>query len=128
VGPEQIARGAAAALSALDADAYLELCNDDVELITPLSALDGAYVGESGVRHFFGEIAAATTSWEVEVHEIREVRPGRLLGFLTTTGASREGIQLSQEVTTVYDIANGKLSRVQVFADRDEAIEAASKQ
>ena len=40
-------------------DRYLACCTEDVELRTPLAAVEGAHVGELGVRRFFSSIEDA---------------------------------------------------------------------
>jgi hypothetical protein len=50
---------ATAAINDRDVDAYLACCVEDVELHTPVSPVEGAYRGTTGIRRFFSDIAAA---------------------------------------------------------------------
>jgi hypothetical protein len=60
---------AVAALNNRDVDAYLACCVDDVELQTPVSPVEGAYRGTTGIRRTqsrFGKTAAHSRKWVPE--------------------------------------------------------------
>jgi hypothetical protein len=58
---------AIAALNDRDLDAYLACCAEDVELHTPVSPVEGAYRGTTGIRRFFSDIAAAGPDFRIEI-------------------------------------------------------------
>jgi ketosteroid isomerase-like protein len=67
-------------------------------------------------------------TWEsllLEVDEITEIGDDRVLvcGQLTTRGKA-SGVETTIRGCLVFWIANGKITRRQVFLDRDEALEA----
>jgi len=49
----EIVRRAVAAINDRDVDAYLALCDPDVELINPVAAIEGPNRGESGDPELF---------------------------------------------------------------------------
>jgi ketosteroid isomerase-like protein len=117
----EVVRAALAALNAKDLDAYLSLCSDEFVLRSPLSALEGEYVGAAGVRSFFATLTEASASFVVEIDELLQVDPGRVLALLRLTASSHAGLELTQKIANVYEIADGKLRRVEVFTDRSAA-------
>ena len=116
------------ALSAIndrDVDAYLALCRPDVELINPVTAIEGSTRGEPGVRRFFDGIREATTRFQFEVERLLPLGDDRVLAFLTLNWESERGFPQRQQLTNLYELEGGKLLRIRVFRDRHEALEAA---
>jgi ketosteroid isomerase-like protein len=111
------------ALNRRDVDRYLTCCTEDIELRPPISAIEGAYEGQAGVRRFFGELY---TDFHLDAESIEVVGANRVIAFLraTATGPA-SGAATSMHITTVYDLAAGRIRRVRVFQDRAVAIEAA---
>jgi len=127
VSPEnvEIVRAAVAAINDRDLDRYLALCAPDIELITPVSAIEGASVSTDGIREFFAGIDASASEFHLQVESLDEVRDGCVLAALHVTFESKGGIALAQPIFNVYTLAGKKLSRVEVFRDRPEALKAA---
>ncbi len=122
------ARRCVEALNRRDADGYLDCCTDDVELRTALVALEGAHEGAAGIRRFFADIADAAPDFWLEVERLEAVGPDRVLGFERGTASGRSSrVTLEEGIPfgSVYDFADGKIRRIQVFTDRQEALEAA---
>ena len=117
-------RRALDALNHGDVDRYLTCCTDDIELRPPISAIEGAYEGQAGVRRFFGEKEHADLHLDAE--SIQAVGANRVIAFLLATATGRaSGAATSQPVTNVYDLVDGRIRRVRGFQDRAAAIEAA---
>ncbi|MGZ8667559.1 MAG: nuclear transport factor 2 family protein, partial [Solirubrobacterales bacterium] len=55
----EVVSRAIAAINGRDIDAYLALCDPDVELINPVAAIEGPNRGEAGIRNFFQAINEA---------------------------------------------------------------------
>jgi ketosteroid isomerase-like protein len=122
----EVVSRAIAAINDRDVDAYLALCNTDFELINQMTEMEGPNRGEQGIRSFFDGINEGTTRFELEVERLRPLDDNRVLGYLTLEMVSeRGGYQQTQAVTNLYELEGGKLSRVRVFSDRAEALEAA---
>jgi ketosteroid isomerase-like protein len=116
---------AISAINDRDVDAYLAVCRPDVELINPIAAIEGSNRGEAGIRSFFDGIREATTRFELEVERLRPLGDDRVLAFLTLNLESERGFPQRQPLTNLYELKGGKLLRVRVFRDREEALEAA---
>jgi ketosteroid isomerase-like protein len=121
----EVVRRAISAINERDVDAYLALCQPDFELINQLTPIEGSNRGENGIRSFFDAIHEGTTRFEMEVERLRPLDDNRVLGYLTLQMESERGYQRTQALTNLYELEAGKLSRVRVFNDRAEALEAA---
>src|SRR5215216_3829053 len=121
----EVVRRAISAVNKRDVDAYLSLCAPDVELINPVAAIEGSNRGEEGVRRFFDGLREATTEFEMEVERLRSLDDHRVLAWLTLHLESERGFRQTQPLTNLYELDGGKLVRVRVFRNRDEALEAA---
>jgi ketosteroid isomerase-like protein len=117
-------RRALEALNHGDVDRYLNCCTGDIELRPPTSAIEGAYEVQAGVRRFFGEKEAADLHLDAET--IQAVGANRVIAFLHATASGRaSGAATSMQVTSVYDLVDGRIRRIRAFQDRAAAIEAA---
>ena len=53
----ELVKRAVASVNQRDIDGYLACCTEDVQLITPIADVSGAYDGRDGIRRFFADIA-----------------------------------------------------------------------
>jgi ketosteroid isomerase-like protein len=113
------------AINERDVEAYLAHCAADVELINPASGVEGPFRGEQGIRRFFEGIEESTTRFELEVERLQPIDDKRVLVFLVLHFESERGFLQTQPLTTLYGLDGGRLSRITVFADRDQALSAA---
>jgi ketosteroid isomerase-like protein len=121
----EVVKRAISAINARDVDAYLSVCTSDFELINPVAAIEGPNRGEEGVRSFFDGIDEATRKFELEVERLEPLGADRVLARLTLHLETKGGYLQRQPLTNLYEIEDGRLSRVRVFVDRAEALEAA---
>jgi len=109
-------------------DDFYELLNADVEW-TPITALlDGrTYRGPEGVREWVDEVERDWAVYEISWMEVRDLGGGRVLAFgVWDCLGRRGGVQLSfDQAAWLIELRGGKMSRLQTFADRNEALEAA---
>ena len=114
------------AINRRDIDGYLAWCTEDVQLVTPVSDVGGAYDGPNGIRRFFTDIADASPDFKIVIESLEAVGPDRVLGFMRVTGTGRaSGIPIENATGNVYDITDGRIQRIRVFFDRNQALEAA---
>jgi ketosteroid isomerase-like protein len=121
----EIVRRAVAALNERDVDRYLELCTPDIELISPVAGIEGSSKGAEGIRTFFSGLDEATRSFHVSVERLEAVDERRVLALIEIKMQSERGVSLSQPAGNIYEVVNGKLQRVRVYTNREEALEAA---
>ena len=122
-----IVRALIEALNRLDLDDYLALCHEDVELISPLSSIEGPSVGADGVRRFFATIEQGAQTFRVEIDSFEDLGGGKVLGFGRITATSQGGISLDRPIANLYELADGRLRRVQAFEDAGAARAAAGR-
>jgi ketosteroid isomerase-like protein len=119
----EVVERAVAAVNARDLDAYLACCSEDVELRTP--AVGGVYEGREGIRRWLADIEDAGPDFRLDVQRLQAIGPNRVLAFLGARSTGRtSGVPVSAEVTNVYDLIDGRLTRIRVFLDRREALQA----
>jgi len=121
----QTVERAIAAINARDIDAYLACCTENVELLTPLAAVGGEYLGPDGIRRFFTDIEDVGPDFRIEVQRVQAAGDSNVIVFMRTSATGRtSGIVNGTESTNVYDFIEGKISRIRIFLDRDEALKA----
>jgi ketosteroid isomerase-like protein len=123
----EIIERAVSAINARDLDGYLACCTADIELHTPLAAIGAVYEGPMGIRRWFTDLEDVGPDFRLELERAETIRPGRVLAFLRVTGSGRtSGLQVMDATPTanVYDLVEGKIRRVRIFMDRQEALEA----
>jgi ketosteroid isomerase-like protein len=114
---------AIAAINARDIDGYLACCTENVELLMPV--VGSQYLGPDGIRRFFTDIEDVGPDFRLEVEWVRAIGDGRALAFLRGRSTGRaSGIVTATETANIYDFVDGKISRIRLFFDRDEAVKA----
>jgi hypothetical protein len=120
----QAVRRALVALSARDVDGYLACCTDDVRLVPVTAAIEGEYEGRPGIERFLADLSDAAPAMEVEAERLRMVGEN-VLAFERGSASGRASeVAGDIEFTTVYEFRGRKISRIQVFLNREEALEA----
>jgi ketosteroid isomerase-like protein len=115
----EIVRRAVAAINDRDLDGYLACCSEHVELRTPL--IVGVYEG----RKAYSDISLTSRMPLPTSESTSTVWKRSVPAFIRTRGTGRATrIPLGFEATNVYDSVDGKVSRVRIFLDRDEALKA----
>ena len=114
---------AIAAINARDIDAYLACCTENVELLTPFVGAD--YLGSDGIRRFLTDIEDASPDLRIEAQRVQAIGDSNAIAFVRFRSTGRaSGIVTGAESANVYDFIEGKISRVRIFLDRDEALKA----
>ena len=115
---------AIAAINARDIDAYLACCTENVELLLPMVGAE--YLGADGIRRFFTDIEDIGPDFRIEVQRVQAIGDSTAIAFLRVGATGRaSGIVTGAESANVYYFIDGKISRIRIFLDRDEALEAA---
>ena len=86
----------------------------------------GTHRGVDGVRRFMDGVLEAGDEWHVEVDDIESIGEGRVLmrGRSVFVGhASR--IPMEDPLFQLFNLSQGRVSRVQTFRSSAEALEAA---
>ena len=121
----EVVKRAIAAVNARDIEAYLACCTQDIELHTPLAAVTGVYEGPAGVRRFFADFEDAAPDFHLNLERIRAVGANQVVTFMNVSATGRaSGLPTATPTTNVYELANRKIRRLRIFADRQQALEA----
>ena len=122
----EIVKRAVAAINQRDIDGYLACCTKDVQLITPIAEVAGSYDGPDGIRRFFTDIGDAGPDFKITIEHLEAIGPDRVLALGRNTATGRaSGIPTEAATGNVYDFAGGKIQRIRIFFDREQALEAA---
>jgi uncharacterized protein len=115
---------AIAGINARDIDAYLACCTENVELLLPMAGAE--YLGADGIKRFFTDIEDIGPDFRIEVQRTQAIGDSNAIAFLRFRSTGRaSGIVTAADSTAVYDFIEGKIRRVRIFLDRDEALKAA---
>jgi ketosteroid isomerase-like protein len=115
-----------AALNRGDVDGLAATLDPEVELIPLRAVLDGTvYRGHAGMRSWFEDISEDWTRYELELEDLRELTPGRVLVQATMHLRGQSGVALDSPAAWVCDLRGGKVSRVRFFTDSEAALAAA---
>jgi ketosteroid isomerase-like protein len=120
----EVVRRLIAALSERDAEGYIALCAADVQMVSPVAAIEGTTVGAEGIRQFFSGLKEAWSEFHMDVERIQAVGDSQVLALMNMSGVSEGGIPIAQPLSSVYDLAAGRLRRVHVYLDRADALKA----
>jgi len=116
------------ALNDRDLDRLMEVCADDFELRPPQAAIEGPYAGRAGLERFLADMEAVSAAFALEADRLEQAAPGLVVGHLRMIGRGRTVDQAVEEpVTTVYELAQGRIRRARVFRDRPEALLCAAE-
>jgi ketosteroid isomerase-like protein len=120
-------RTAVAAYNRRDLDAFLAVCDPEVESYPITAAAEGgAYRGPEGVRRWWENMKATWgDSLHAQVAEVRDLGDRLLaLGRLTGRGLG-SGIALDTELGWVVEFREGRIIRWRAFSRHADAVEAA---
>ena len=123
------------AVNERDLDRYIAHCTESIRLETPWAAVEGAYVGHDAIRRFFSDLRDTLPDFQLEVERLEPVGADRVIALLRASATGRaSGITAGADAlsatagdmptATVFDLAGGKVSRIRVFLDRQEAFDA----
>jgi ketosteroid isomerase-like protein len=122
VSREDLVRTAIAAVNARDVEGYLACCTADMELHTPIEQLDGVHRGVDGIRRFFAEIEDAGPDFHIAIEHLELVGDRAVALVVVSASGRSSGLPLSVETGNIYDFDGDRISRVRIYADRDDAL------
>jgi hypothetical protein len=122
----EIVERAVAAVNERDLDAYLACVTEDIEISTPIADFGGVYEGPDGIRRFFADLADTSPDFRISIVRLEPIGAKRVLAYTSVTARGRSSdIDIGMAGANIYDFANGRIKRVRIFLDRDQALEAA---
>jgi ketosteroid isomerase-like protein len=120
------------AVNRRDVEAFVDCMSPDVEWedeppdADPFPGLRGTYRGRAEVRAWFEAVVEPWESFHVELEEVIEATNGRVFsGTLLSGRGKASGVEVEVRAWQVLWLTEGKITKRQVFGERDEALEAA---
>ncbi len=110
-----------------DVDAIRRYYAEDAVVQTGITELGTTFGGDDPIGRWTAEIREtwAQVHWEVErIFEVGDV----VVAFHRAGGVGREsGVEVVRDLTTLFQIRDGKIASERIYLDRDEALEAAGR-
>ena len=125
----EVVRRLAPAFNRRDLTTFLDLLAPDVEWVPLLAVLEGrAYRGHEEVRQWIEDLATDWEFFEVYYDELQDLGD-QVLALGGWRGRGRaSGVELGDRPATwLMDLQDGKVTRLQTFTDRAEALEAVAR-
>ena len=109
-----------------DVDAMLALAGEDFEYdwSRSLGPNRGIYKGPEGFMEFINEQWSVFDDFKLEAHEFI-ARGQHVVVPMTATARGREGVPVSASSVHLYTFEGGRLVRITLFEELDEALGAA---
>src|SRR5215207_6606 len=122
----EVVERALAALNERDIDGYLACCTEDIQLRTPVSPVAGVYEGSGWHPAVLRRHRGAGPDFRLDLERLggRDQGPSPRLPAFNRSRA-RQRPAHPAETGNVYEFEEGKIGRIQIFLDREEALEAA---
>jgi ketosteroid isomerase-like protein len=122
-----VVRGAFEALRDGSVEALIELVDPEFELTTPpsLASEPDTYHGPDGIRRYFDSFYEAMDEITFDAHSFEAVDDRVVTEFTLSARGRTTGLEFSQHAYQVWTLRDGKAVRVEVYAERDEALAAA---
>jgi ketosteroid isomerase-like protein len=104
----------------------IALTDPSVELASRMAAVEpDTYRGHDGIRRYFSDMADSWKEWRNEVEEISEAALDTVVATMRASVIGKDsGVPLQTQLYAVWDLSNGKVLRIRVYANRSEALEA----
>jgi ketosteroid isomerase-like protein len=102
---------------------------DDVVLVVEEGFLNtGTFEGSEAVGEWFGDwFRVFDVDYRFTIDEIRELEPGLVFLIASYGGSGRvSGVEVRDRRAYLYRVEDGKITRVQLYMTREQALEAAS--
>jgi ketosteroid isomerase-like protein len=110
-------------------DALVELVDPEFEVTTPpeLASEPDTYRGPEGIRRYFDSFYEAMDEIVFDPHSFEEVGERVVVEFTLRARGRTTGLEFSQHGYQVWTVRDGKALRLEVFVERDDALEAARR-
>jgi len=122
----EIVRNAFEAWNRQDYDTMSQLASPDIELDASDRVLNpDRYTGVEGFMRFRREVAEAWDRFELSIEELLEAG-NRVVVFVRSIGRGKaSGVEVSFRSAWLVTVSGRKITRLTLYRDRDEALDAA---
>ncbi len=108
-------------------EGIIPFIHSDFEATTPasLASEPDTYRGPDGIRRWFDSFDEVMDEIRWEPHEFREVGDRVVVEFTLRARGRTTGLDFGQDAVMVWEVRDGKASRLELFQGLDEALAAA---
>jgi ketosteroid isomerase-like protein len=96
----------------------------DMSTFRELMGLQPRYEGIEGVRHFLREWTEPFDDWEIEVESLHDAGDRVVAVCRQHARSKTSGLPVDMQLAMVFTVEDGLETRMQMYADRDEAFKA----
>ena len=124
----ELVRQVVEAINQRDADAFVATVSPDVEWEDAVfwTETPHTFRGRAGVREWLSQILEPWESFHVEADEVTDASADRfVVGFDFIARGKESGVQTQLRFWALCWVADGRITRREVFRERAEALEAA---
>jgi ketosteroid isomerase-like protein len=87
---------------------------------------ESEYRGTEAVERYFNDFLAILDDYEIGIDEILAAPDGRVVTLYWQRGRGRRsGLAVEAEVAHIATVRDGKITRIEIYSDHAEALEAA---
>lgn len=110
-----------------DMEALIALSDAHVEFVSIFAGMEGrTYRGYDGLREYFTDMRDTWTEFHRDIEKMIDADDDQVVVFFRLRGTARaSGVPVDEQVTTVFELKAGRLYRMVVFRNREEALAAA---
>lgn len=122
----EVAERAIDAFNGVDVDRFVLLATEDFEWSPSMVAIEGeTFRGDEGIRAYFASLGESWEEFRILPGTFRDL-PGVvvMLGSLRGRGKN-SGVTVDASLGMVFDLREGRISRIRGFLDHDHALNAA---
>jgi ketosteroid isomerase-like protein len=123
----EVAKRVIDAFNRRDADAIFECVNPDIEWFpaVPVSFGGGALRGREGIESYLRDVSDTWEEYRVLSEDFRDLGENQVLVLSRVEGrGASSGGRVDEAMGQIFDIRDGKISRVRTYLDHDEALKA----
>jgi steroid delta-isomerase-like uncharacterized protein len=123
----ELVRRAMEAWNSEDMTDLIALSDPEVEFVSIFAGMEGrTYRGYDGLREYFDDMRDTWSEFHRDIEEMIDAGDERVVVDFHLRGKARvSGVPVDEQVTTVFQLRQGRLNRMVVYRDREEALEAA---
>jgi ketosteroid isomerase-like protein len=125
----EVVREAIDAFRRGEIEGLLALALEDFEVYLPPNLPNaGRYVGEDGFMVWLNQWLEAWEDFTVEIAEASPVGARHVVTVMHQSGRGKgSGIPVEMDLAYLWDVRDGKLAALQMYATREEAVEVAEQ-
>ncbi|HWH31293.1 MAG TPA: nuclear transport factor 2 family protein [Egibacteraceae bacterium] len=123
----EIVRRATGAFNRGDFGLVAELCDDDLEFVSVMTAVqETTYRGRDTWERYAADMRETWAEWRLEDLRLLDAGDHTVTVLMRLVGAGkRSGVPVDREIGVVYRLRDGRLWRVRSYPDARLALEAA---